>query len=477
MKERRPRSPTSDDQYSIPISKFKKEENETTILLDELEDTKSQLKQAHERIRQLEAEVALRQSHSYVMPSFNTKIFSPSFGDIMVDVEDSSLDQVSIIICGASGDIAKKKTFSALYGLFVSDMLPECKIIGFARTDMTDENFRQHVAANIEPKTKSKKSIEEFLGRVYYWKAHSYDDAESWTRLHTLLERSGINNRLFYLNVPSSLYVETSSAIKSYALSSAGWNRIAVEKPFGHDYESAVDLSNKLGAFFHEEDIYRIDHYLGKEMVQNLLVLRFANNVFEPIWNRFYIANVRITFKENFGITSRGQYFDKYGIIRDVMQNHLMQILSLFAMEPPVSLSAEDIACKKIKILQATTSPSFDTDVVIGQYIAGSTNHGYREQPQVAQDSNTETFAQVIFKVNNTRWQGVPFIISCGKGLDERKAEICIQFHEFPGFLSPTAQRNELVLQIQPNEAVTLKLMNKAPGFYTDLVCILLSLQ
>jgi len=244
-----------------------------------------------------------------------------------------------------------------------------------------------------------------------------------------------------------------------------------VEKPFGHDLESATILSKSLGALFQESQLYRIDHYLGKEMVQNLMVLRFANSFFEPIWNRNHIKCVRIIFKEDFGTQGRGGYFDKFGIIRDVMQNHLMQVLCLVAMEPPVSLGAEDVRDEKVKVLRSIPEikPEF---VVTGQYIRDSTgkNEGYKDDKTVPKDSVTPTFAQAVLWINNSRWAGVPFILKTAKAVDERKAEIRIQFHKSPTALFPEAQINELVIRIQPSEAVYIKTTNKTPGLQSQLI-------
>jgi len=243
-----------------------------------------------------------------------------------------------------------------------------------------------------------------------------------------------------------------------------------VEKPFGHDLESATKLSKALGALFLESQLYRIDHYLGKEMVQNLMVLRFANSLFEPIWNRQYIKCVRIVFKEDFGTQGRGGYFDKFGIIRDVMQNHLMQILSLVAMEPPVSLGAEDVRDEKVKVLRSI--PEIKPEhVVTGQYVrdkAGK-NEGYKDDKTVPKNSVTPTFAQAILWINNYRWSGVPFILKTAKAVEERKAEIRIQFRRNPTALFPEAQPNELVIRIQPSEAIYIKTMNKTPGLSSHL--------
>jgi len=234
--------------------------------------------------------------------------------------------------------------------------------------------------------------------------------------------------------------------------------------------ESSTVLSREMGALFDEEQVYRIDHYLGKEMVQNLMVMRFANLVWEPLWNRHHIANITITFKEDIGTEGRGGYFDEFGIIRDVMQNHLLQILALVAMEPPVTLSAEDVRDEKVKVLRQCIPIAFD-DMVTGQYGTDptGTKAGYLDDAGVPKDSVTPTFAAAVIHIKNTRWNGVPFILKCGKALNERKAEIRIQFKANPSSIYGDAKRNELVLRVQPDEAVYMKFMAKVPGLSEEM--------
>jgi len=248
------------------------------------------------------------------------------------------------------------------------------------------------------------------------------------------------------------------------------WTRIIVEKPFGRDLESSSKLSHHLASLFHEEEIYRIDHYLGKEMVQNLLILRFGNRIFGPVWNRDNIASVTISFKEPFGTQGRGGYFDEFGIIRDVMQNHLLQILTLAAMEKPVSTKAEDIRNEKVKVLKCIPALKLE-DMVLGQYTGdpegeGDAVQGYLDDPTVPTGSTTATFVLAVLYINNERWEGVPFILRCGKALNEKKAEVRVQFRDVPGniFHPDEIHRNELVLRVQPGEAIYMKVMSKKPG-------------
>ncbi|KAB2034475.1 hypothetical protein ES319_D04G088700v1 [Gossypium barbadense] len=276
------------------------------------------------------------------------------------------------------------------------------------------------------------------------------------------------SRRLFYLALPPSVYPSVCRMIRKYCMNEfdlGGWTRVVVEKPFGKDLDSAELLSSQIGELFDEPQIYRIDHYLGKELVQNLLVLRFANRFFLPLWNRDNIDNVQIVFREDFGTEGRGGYFDEYGIIRDIIQNHLLQVFCLVAMEKPVSLKPEHIRDEKVKVLQSVL-PIKDEEVVLGQY------EGYRDDPTVPDYSNTPTFATVILRIHNERWEGVPFILKAGKALNSRKAEIRVQLKDVPGdiFKCEKQGRNEFVIRLQPSEAMYMKLTVKQPGLEMSTV-------
>merc|ERR1712020_252921 len=282
-------------------------------------------------------------------------------------------------------------------------------------------------------------------------------------------------NRLFYLALPPSVFEHVTTQLKETCMSGTGWNRIIVEKPFGKDSASSAKLSNHLSSLFKEEELYRIDHYLGKEMVQNLMTLRFGNLLFSPTWNRNHIASVVITFKEPFGTQGRGGYFDEFGIIRDIMQNHLLQILCLTAMEKPPSTSPDDIRDEKVKVLKSIPAIVME-DVVLGQYIGNPDSNdddakmGYLDDKTVPAGSVTPTYTAAVLRINNERWDGVPFILRAGKATNERKAEVRIQYRDVPGSLfSDTAIRNELVLRVQPGEAVYAKVMTKTPGMSFSL--------
>jgi glucose-6-phosphate 1-dehydrogenase len=373
--------------------------------------------------------------------------------------------QLTIVVIGASGDLAKKKTFPALYRLFRRQLLPpDVAIWGYARSKLTKEalvaKFRPHLSGD-------EKVINAFISRVSYHSGQ-YDSADDFTALDTKLkadEGAEGGNRVFYLAIPPTLFAQVGQGVQPAAMSTTGWNRVVVEKPFGHDLESSEVLGNQLAALFDEEQIFRIDHYLGKEMVQNLLVLRFSNTIWEPLWNRHWISNVQITFKENFGTKGRAGYFDTFGIIRDVMQNHLLQMVSLVAMEAPTSLSAEDIRNEKVKLLRSIP-PIVLEDMVLGQYgpAPDGSEPAYLDDPQVPSGSVTPTYAAAIVHINNDRWSGVPFILKCGKALNERKAEIRIQFRSPANHLFSSTSPNELVLRVQPDEAVYCKMSTKRPG-------------
>ncbi|XP_011097324.1 glucose-6-phosphate 1-dehydrogenase, cytoplasmic isoform [Sesamum indicum] len=378
---------------------------------------------------------------------------------------------LSIIVLGASGDLAKKKTFPALFNLYRQGFLQsnEVYIFGYARTKISDDELRDRIRGYLPHGKDGTEDVSNFLQLIKYVSG-SYDDPKGFKALdkaiseHEISKHSmeGLSRRLFYLALPPSVYPQVCKMIKNYSMNKSdlgGWTRIVVEKPFGRDLASAEELSSQIGELFEEPQIYRIDHYLGKELVQNLLVLRFANRFFLPLWNRDNIANVQIVFREDFGTEGRGGYFDQYGIIRDIIQNHLLQVLCLVAMEKPVSLKPEHIRDEKVKVLQSVL-PIKDEEVVLGQY------EGYKDDPTVPDNSNTPTFATAILHIHNERWEGVPFILKAGKALNSRKAEIRVQFKDVPGdiFKCQKQGRNEFVIRLQPSEAIYMKLTVKQPG-------------
>lgn len=382
------------------------------------------------------------------------------------------------VLFGASGDLAKKKTYPALWGLHRDGLLPEnTKFFGYARSALSVENVKENCRPFMAVKPDEETNYQNF------WKKHSYvqgtySELSDFHKLNEILcsnEPENGANRIFYLALPPSVFEVVTTNLRKSCVSKKGWTRIIVEKPFGHDDASSEKLSHHLASLFSEDQIFRIDHYLGKEMVQNLMILRFGNGLFSPTWNRLYIASVQITFKEPFGTEGRGGYFDKFGIIRDVMQNHLLQILSLVAMEKPPSIHPDDIRNEKVKVLKCIKPIKLE-DVVLGQYIGnpdGKTEEerkGYLDDPTVPNDSVTPTYCTALLKIDNERWEGVPFILRCGKALNERKAVIRIQYNDVPGdIFNEQCKRNELVIRVQPNEAVYVKMMTKTPGMSFDM--------
>ncbi|CAD5185114.1 unnamed protein product [Musa acuminata subsp. malaccensis] len=388
---------------------------------------------------------------------------------------------VSITVVGASGDLAKKKIFPALFALYYEDCLPKhFTIFGYARSKMTDAELRTMVSktltCRIDKSENCSEKMEQFLKRCFYHSGQ-YDSEENFAELDKKLkehECGRLPNRLFYLSIPPNIFIDVVKSASQSGSSKDGWTRVIVEKPFGRDSQSSAALTRGLKQYLEEDQIFRIDHYLGKELVENLSILRFSNLVFEPLWSRQYIRNVQLIFSEDFGTEGRGGYFDNYGIIRDIMQNHLLQILALFAMETPVSMDAEDIRNEKVKVLRSMKPLQLE-DVVIGQYKShtkgGVTYPGYTDDKSVPKGSLTPTFAAAALFIDNARWDGVPFLMKAGKALHTRRTEIRVQFRHVPGNLYKRSfgtdldrATNELVIRVQPDEAIYLKINNKIPG-------------
>jgi len=396
--------------------------------------------------------------------------------------KSSFLKDLTIVVIGASGDLSLRKIFPAFYALFQKKLLPErFRIIGFSRTEMNDEIFREKIKAFILKENMPVSDLDEFLKRCFYSRGR-YDEFQDYERMGDLirqLEEGHLSNKMYYLAIPPFLFLPVSNALAHSNLihtqeEQGVWTRVVVEKPFGRDRESSDELTAGLQKVFREEQVYRIDHYLAKEVIQNLMILRFANLILEPLWNRQYIQNVRISWMEDIGIEGRGGYFDEYGIIRDVMQNHLLQILALVGMEQPIRLEADYIRDEKVKVLRCIP-PITLSQLVVGQYGPGilqckkcEMKHGYRDEEGVPKDSITPTYAAVSLFIKNRRWDGIPFLIRAGKGLSKRTTEIKIQFREVPGNIftetAPQLTPNELLIQVQPNAMIALKIVNKIPG-------------
>lgn len=396
----------------------------------------------------------------------------------------TSQDRFTVVVLGASGDLAFKKTYPALFGLHRIGLLPQTtQIIGYARSQIELPEFLTRVSSKFKlgSSDTEKALLDDFLARCTYISG-KYDDPASFEVLKKHIESvealptagatpASNHNRIFYMALPPSVFIPASENLSDKCQTQKGFNRLIVEKPFGHDSDSAKVLSKALATKWQEDEIYRIDHYLGKEMVKSMMVLRFANTLFGAVWNRFSIDNVQITFKEKIGTEGRGGYFDGSGIIRDVMQNHLLQVMSIVAMERPVTLAAEDVRNEKVKVLRCIRPLTLD-DVILGQYTASNDEKepGYLDDPTVPKGSVTPTYAAATFFIHNERWEGVPFILKCGKALNEAKAEVRIQFKDVAGNIYPTHARNELVIRVQPDEAMYMKFMNKQPGLSSDTV-------
>jgi glucose-6-phosphate 1-dehydrogenase len=402
-------------------------------------------------------------------------------------------DPCTVVIFGASGDLTRRKLVPALYRLAQQRLLPaEFAIVGQARTANTDEAFRDRmkeaVAQFSEDRTVDSVLWRSFAQRLHYLPS-DIGNPDDYRKLGELLdridrERGTAGNRLFYLSVAPRFYAEAVEQLGRAGLAKAkpgSWVRVIVEKPFGSDLESARRLNRHIRQTLDESQVYRIDHYLGKETVQNLLALRFANGIFEPLWNRQYIDHVQITNAEAVGVEGRGGYYETAGVVRDMIQNHVFQVLSLVAMEPPGHLGSEAVRDEKIKVMTAArafTPERVDAECARGQYgagsIAGQPVPGYREEGGVAPDSTTETFALLTMHFDNWRWAGVPFYLRSGKRMPKRVTEIAIQFRAAPHQLFGAAVMgevapNQLVVRIQPDEGITLRFAAKVPGQVTQI--------
>lgn len=388
----------------------------------------------------------------------------------------------ALVIFGGTGDLAARKIVPALYNLALQRLLPAAfAVVGGARTPLTDAAFRDALHADLVTFSRTKPINEDvwrsFAEHVYYVATKDGDGYDELrVRLNAIDRDVGTSgNRLFYLATPPSAYSPIIASIKEHKLSEGGRCRVVIEKPFGHDLQSAIRLSEELHGVFSEDDIFRIDHYLGKETVQNILVLRFANGIFEPVWNRQYVDHVQITVAESLGIEERGAYYEQAGALRDVVQNHLLQLVALVAMEPPTAFEANAVRDEKLKVLRAIrriTPDQVATEVVRGQYaegfVEGRKVQAYRAEDAVSKTSGADSFVALRAFVDNWRWEGTPFYLRTGKRLPKRATEIAIQFRTAPHqvFSRESAEGlepNALVLRIQPDEGISLKFGAKVP--------------
>ncbi|CAM3797522.1 glucose-6-phosphate dehydrogenase [Mesobacillus zeae] len=383
-----------------------------------------------------------------------------------------------IMIFGATGDLARRKLYPSLYRLFTKGKLDRFAVVGVARRSLTNEEFQDNVKESIGSHDHLDESkMDEFASKFYY---HSHDvtDSESYSVLKGLAAELDSHyrldgNRIFYLAMAPEFFGTIAEHLKKDGLTDVeGFKRLVIEKPFGHDLESAKVLNRQIRKAFPENEIYRIDHYLGKEMVQNIEVIRFANSIFEPLWNNRFISNIQITSSEVLGVEERGRYYETSGALRDMVQNHMLQMVALLAMEPPIRLTTEEIRSEKVRVFRALRTvegSDVNSYFVRGQYGKGKINESdvpaYREQEMVDEASNTETFVAGKLMIDNFRWAGVPFYIRTGKRMEVKSTKIVVEFKEMPmdlynrqeGSVSP----NLLVIHIQPEEGITLHLNAK----------------
>ncbi len=404
-------------------------------------------------------------------------------------VSRSRPEACTVVIFGATGDLTHRKLIPALYNLAIDGELPTgVKIIGFARRDKSDEVFRdglKELNREVSRNGHDEEIWGDFENMVEYHQSE-FQDADGYRRLAERLdaidaERGGKGNRLFYIASAPEYFDDVLEHLKSAGLNESRdgcWSRVIVEKPFGVDLASARHLNEVVNQTFEEKDTYRIDHYLGKETAQNIMVLRFANAIFEPLWNSRYIKQVQITCAEHLGMEGgRGGYYDKSGALRDMVQNHLLQLLSLVAMEPPTDLSADGVRDEKVKVIRSLRqwdSPELvEENVVRAQYSAGHVHGksvvGYREEDRVDPESMTETYVALRCMVDTWRWSGVPFYIRMGKRLPKKATEISVHFRPAPNVLfnatpGETDEGNVLVIRIQPDEGISLRMVSKIPG-------------
>jgi glucose-6-phosphate 1-dehydrogenase len=398
------------------------------------------------------------------------------------------IDPVAVVIFGATGDLTRRKLVPALFSLAQEGQLPAgFNIVGFARRPWSHDEFRQKMLEGVKQFSRvalqNDSEWERFASDLYYVPGH-FTEQERFLALDQFLtqqakQNNRPDNRLYYLAAPPQFYADIISNLGQAGMThdtGAGWRRIVVEKPFGHDLDSAMALNEVAHSVLDEHQVYRIDHYLGKETVQNILVLRFANAIFEPIWNRRYVDHVQISVAESVGVGSRAGYYEQAGVVRDIFQNHILQILTLVAMEPPIAFEANAIRDEKVKVLRAIRPMDRQhilEDTVRAQYAAGVVEGehvpGYCEEPGVAEDSQTATYAAFKWYVDNWRWQGVPFYTRSGKRMVTRATEVSIHFKRPPHLLfaaSSEAQMraNVLTLRVQPDEGIALRFETKVPG-------------
>lgn len=396
----------------------------------------------------------------------------------------------TVVIFGVTGDLARKKLMPAIYDLANRGLLPpQFALVGFARRDWADEDFGQIVydAVRAHARTPFRQEVWDRLAEGIRFVQGTFDDDDAFARLTDTLrqldrDRSTGGNHVFYLSIPPAAFPQVCQKLSDSGLadkSDDSWSRVVIEKPFGHDLESAEALNAVVNSVFPESSVFRIDHYLGKETVQNLLALRFANEMFEPVWNAHYIDHVQITMAEDIGLGGRAGYYDGIGAARDVIQNHLLQLLALTAMEEPVSFSPVELQAEKIKVLSATRPKEpLEQNTSRGQYTAGWQGGqkvvGLLDEEGFSPKSTTETFAAITLEVDTRRWAGVPFYLRTGKRLGRRVTEIALMFKRAPHLpfdatMTEELGQNALVIRVQPDEGITLRFGSKVPGHLMEV--------
>ncbi|WP_407564197.1 glucose-6-phosphate dehydrogenase [Streptomyces sp. 184] len=405
------------------------------------------------------------------------------------DPQDRRLPRIAgpsgLVIFGVTGDLSRKKLMPAVYDLANRGLLPPgFSLVGFARRDWADEDFAQvvHDSVKEHARTPFREEVWQQLSEGFRFVQGDFDDDEAFERLRSTVDdldkaRGTGGNFAFYLSVPPKFFPLVVQQLKAHRLADpAGdsWRRAVIEKPFGHDLKSAEELNRIVHEVFEPDQVFRIDHYLGKETVQNILALRFANTMFEPLWNRSYVDHVQITMAEDIGIGGRAGYYDGIGAARDVIQNHLLQLLALTAMEEPTAFDAQALVAEKIKVLESVHLPAdLGRHTVRGQYTAGWQGgekvRGYLEEEGIDPHSGTDTYAAVKLEIDNRRWAGVPFYLRAGKRLGRRVTEIAVVFQRAPHLPFDTTDtmelgQNALVIRVQPDEGITVRFGSKVPG-------------
>jgi glucose-6-phosphate 1-dehydrogenase len=405
------------------------------------------------------------------------------------DPQDRRLPRIAgpctLVVFGVTGDLARKKVMPAIYDLANRGLLPPgFSLVGFARRDWADQDFAAivHESVKEHARTEFREEVWQQLSEGFRFVPGEFADDEAFDQLRRTIEeldqtRGSGGNHAFYLSIPPRFFGDVVRQLKKHGLAEdreGSWRRVVVEKPFGHDLESARELNAILGEVFPSDSVFRIDHYLGKETVQNIMALRFANTMFEPLWNAHHVDHVQITMAEDIGIGGRAGYYDGIGAARDVIQNHLLQLMALVAMEEPTSFTAEALRSEKLKVLSSVVLPRrLDLTTARGQYSAGWSGGvevpGYLDEEGIASDSTTETFAAITLEVQNRRWAGVPFYLRAGKRLGRRVTEVAIVFRcaphlPFAPHSTEELGQNALVFRIQPDEGMTVRFGSKVPG-------------